>query len=421
MLEVTGFRGLTFDSRKVGSHDHVVTPPYDVISPDDRVRLAALSPYNMVHLLLPQEENGQSRYSVAAARLDAWVNEGILLEDAEASFYLLRQTFIGPKGERNVRRGFFGAMRLPEPGERYILEHERTFQKPMEDRQRLTEATRANLGAVFTLYSDPEDVLAPFLSQMDARAPEAGARTMDGVFQEFWRVPHDDAVTGFFRGKTLYIADGHHRFATACAYRDAMRAAQGASGPQPYDYALMAFVAFEDPGLCIYPPHRLVPTPPGFEPTAFLAGLRGCFEVIQVDGRLAECVEAPDPAGRPCVLGVAIHGCGDYLLALDEAKRTRLIGDEQHPALRALDVAVLHRGILERVLGVSGDTQFAYEKNAENALAAVHRGEVGLAFILRGTRADQVRACAEANEPMPPKSTYFFPKIPSGVVIKRLF
>jgi uncharacterized protein (DUF1015 family) len=444
MLEVRGFRGLTFDSAKVGPQDNVITPPYDVISPEEREQLAALSPYNLVHVNLPQDRPGQSRYEVAGALLDQWASAGILVQDREPAFYLLRQHFVDLHGVAQVRKAFFGVVRLPEAGDRYILGHERTFDKPVEDRLALTRATRANLGAVFGLYSDPGQRLAEFLRQMNLRPAAAAANTIDGVFQEFWRVPYDPEITEFFQDQTLYIADGHHRFKTAGIYRDEIRAQRGIPAlvddeNAPHEFVLMGFVALEDPGLKIYPPHRLLPMPADFDAARFLKALEPWFLVEPVPGDLPGCVEqaaknagkprmsawgAPEPVDEPfehpCVMGLAIHGHGDYLLTLRDIDRADLLGEDRGPAWRDLDVAVLHRGIIERILGVPEGAQFVYEKNVVRAMDAVRCGDAGIGFILRPTRPDQICACAEASEPMPQKSTYFFPKLPSGGVIHRL-
>lgn len=445
MLEIRGFRGYTFDTGKVGSQDNVITPPYDVISPEEREQLAALSPYNLVHLILPQDQEDKSRYQAAADAIEGWIAGGVLAQDTEPSFYLLRQHFVDLHGVAQVRRAFFAITRIPEADDKSILGHERTFDKPVEDRLQLTRYTKANLGAVFALYSDPDRALAAFLGQMEQRPADATANTIDGVRQEFWRVPYDENAAAFFRDKTLYIADGHHRFKTACIYRDEVRAAQGgmpacvSDETAPHEYVLMGFVALEDPGLKIYPPHRLLSMPPNFDAAAFLEALTSWFEVEQVAGDLPGRVEqaaktagkstqaawgapapAEDNAAHPCVIGLAIHGHGDYLLTLRDIDRTRLLGDDRGPAWRDLDVAVLHRGIIERILGVAEGTQFVYEKNAARAMESVRCGDAGIGFILQPTRPSQICACAEAREPMPQKSTYFFPKLPSGGIIHRL-
>lgn len=417
MPEVRGFCGWRYAPEVAGHPNTCITPPYDVISAEERASLAASNPNNFVHVLLPEPDGDRNRYTVAGETLAQWIAAGVLRQDEAPSYYLLRQRFTDLDGNPQERRGFFGVVRLPEEGERTILGHERTFDNPVEDRLRLTEAVHGNLGAVFVLHNDAQKRLTAFLGQMDTRAPDLEAHTFDGVAQAFWRVSEDPAVNACLKDEVFYIADGHHRFRTACAYRDAQRAAHNAPAePQPYDYALMGFVAFDDPGLKIYPPHRLVATPEGFDAATFLRDLETWFEVSPVDSDLPTRVERGQGA---TVMGVRIHGAGEFLLTLKEDRRVDLLGNDRDPAWRDLDVAVLHRGILERVLGFPEGSKFGYEKNLDAALEAVDTGSCGLAFILRATRADQIRACAEAGEPMPQKSTYFFPKLPSGGVIYR--
>lgn len=417
MLEVKGFNGVRYNPAKVGLLDYVITPPYDVITPDERRDLAKLSPYNLVHLILPEEREYMTRYESAGDYFRTWLAHGVLVQDDAPSYYLLRQTFTDVGGVQRVRTGFLGIAKLPEPGERYILGHERTFAKPVEDRLRLTEATRANLGPVFALYSDPVGALRPFLAQIDARPPDGVAHTIDGVRQELWRVAEAPEVNEVLRGKTLYIADGHHRFQTACTYRDAQRKEHPKSGLQPYDYALMGFVALEDEGLEIYPTHRLAQKPQGFTEATFLEAVAPWFEV-QPAG--ADLPAALDAAPGACVIGVSIAEGGNHLLTLKDIDRTELLGTDRAAAWRDLDVAVLHRGILERILKFPEGAEFAYEKQAAKAAAATRNGKAGIAFLLRATRKDQICACADASEPMPQKSTYFFPKLPSGAAINRL-
>lgn len=417
MLEVKGFRGVRYNPAKVGLLDYVITPPYDVITPEERRDLATLSPFNLVHLILPEEREFMTRYESAADYYRTWLAHGVLLKDDAPSYYLLRQHFVDVNGVKRVREGFLGAAKLPEPGERYILGHERTFSKPVEDRLRLTAATKANLGPVFGLYSDPAGALKPFLAQMDTRDPDGVAHTIDGVRQELWRVEESPAVAAFLQGKTIYIADGHHRFQTACTYRDEQRKAHPKPGVQPHDFVLMGFVALENEGLEIYPTHRLLQKPVDFSEKAFLDAVAPYFDV-QPAGR--DLVEALDAAPGGCVIGVAISGGGEYLLTLKDIDRVELLGDDRAAAWRDLDVAVLHRGIIERILKYPEGAEFAYEKQATKALAAARGGKAGIAFLLRATRKDQICACADAGEPMPQKSTYFFPKLPSGAAINSL-
>jgi len=415
MLEVKGFRGLRYNSALVPNLDLAITPPYDVITPEERAALAAGSPHNLVHLILPVESDGRDKYENAAAALESWIAEGALVQDDAPSLYLLRQHFTDLEGNAQVRRGFFGVIRLPEVNENYVLGHERTFAKPVEDRLRLTEATAANLGAVFGLYSDPEDALAPLLAQMDERPADMRAHTIDNVTQELWRVEDDTLVRGFFKDQTIYIADGHHRFQTACTYRDELRAKLSLDSNHPANFALMGFVSFSDPGLKIYPPHRVVTPPPLFDADAFLSALGEWFDVTAVAEDMPAAVKASGALGT---MGLAIPGKGDYVLSF-KGDRVAFLGDDRGPSWRDLDVALLHRGIIERLLGIPEGTVFEYEKSVAGAMKGAREGGK-LAFILQPTRSEQICACADAKEPMPQKSTYFFPKLPSGAAIHRL-
>ena len=413
MAEVRGFSAFRFDPAVVGNLDNVVTPPFDVITEDERVMLSARSPYNYTHVILPQDRDGKSKYDVAAETLGKWIAEGALKQDGEESFYLLEQTFTALDGATFVRRGFFGVAKVPEPGEDTVLGHERTFEWKVTDRLALTEATRTNLGAVFVLYKDDNHALGPFLNQMNMRAPDLEARTFEGVTQKVWRVKADPAVTAFFKDKKLYIADGHHRYRTAHTYRDKMRLAERPDGPRPYDYVLMGFIAMYDEGLFVYPAHRVIDLPEGFNQQTFLKDLEQWFEVLPVEDHLAEHVREEEE----CAIGVAFKGGKQFVLRLRDIDRVELLGNEHGAAWRDLDVSVLHGGILERLLHFPSDALHIYEKDPKLAIDMVESGKKGAAFILRNMLPAQVCACAEARESMPQKATYFFPKLPSGAAV----
>jgi uncharacterized protein (DUF1015 family) len=413
MPEVTGFRAYRYVQDRVGSYDKVITPPFDVISPEERIELMGYSPFNLTHLILPEEKYGLNKYEAAAKDFQSFIAQGVLTQDPEDSFYLLEQTFNDQDGKKHVRRGFFGVAKIPEPGAETVLGHERTFITKIQDRLALTRATQANLGAVFSLYSDPDGVLHPFLDQMRNRPEDMLAHTIDKVTQRIWRVPNDARVTEFLRDKKLYIADGHHRFATAVAYRDEMRAKENPTGPRPYDYVLMGFVDMDDPGLLVYPAHRVLDAPAGFVADEFLTKLKRWFDVTPSGADLAHEVRS----AKGCAIGLAIKGAGRYLLTLRDIDRVEFLGADRGPAWRELDVAILHRGIIENTLGLPEGAEFVYEHSAPKALDLVDSGKKGLAFILNATLARQIQACAEAKEPMPQKSTYIYPKLPSGAAI----
>lgn len=420
MIEIRGFRALRFDPEKTGALDSVITPPYDVISDEERARLAAGNPFNMTHLILPRAEGEATPYLHADALLQQWIAAGVLRRDAAPMVYVLRQRFRDPVGATLERRVFLACMKLPEKGERYILGHERTFDTPVQDRLALLRATRANLEPIFIMYSDPAGRLASEMFSITAgEAPLLAATTADGVKQELWARPLPEAAHAQFEGQTLYIADGHHRFKTACAYRDEQRQAHGKQGAAPYDYIMAGFVAFEEPGLKIYPAHRVLPKSVDADTDALKTKLDEYFVRRQVAGQ-ASMLEALEQDPAKCAM-IMYTGQDAWLLALKEDKRQELVGDDRHEAWQDLDVAVLHRGLLTRLMGLQDDIPLIYEKDADAAAARVDKGDAAIAFLLRATRPEQVRACAEAFEPMPQKSTYFFPKLPSGTVIYTHF
>lgn len=418
MANVQPFRALRYRADAAESFDDLITPPFDVISPEQREALFARSPRNYARVILPEEGEGQSKYEAAAGLLKAWQAQGVMEQDAGPCFYLLSQRFTGLDGKPHERRAFFAACQIPEDGEETVLGHERTFPYKIQDRLALTRATEANTGAVFVLYDDPAAALAPFLAQMDTRPPDMEAHTIDGVSQRLWVVPADPAVTAFFADRTLYIADGHHRYATARAYRDEQRAANpGVSGPQPHDFVLFGFVALQDPGLIVYPAHRVLDAPEGFDADAFLDRLGEWFDVGPITGSPMDALNQQ----TRCAFVLAIKGRTDLLLVLkDGIDRGAWLGEEHGPAWRDLDVAVLHRGIIEQALGVAEGAEFAYIVDGYKALEAVHEGPRGLAFLMRNLEAAQICACADAREFMPQKATYFYPKLPSGAVINPL-
>ena len=417
MVEIRGFKALRFDATITGSLNNVLTPPYDVIGEAERDRLAKSGPYNMTHLILPVAHGEQPPYARAAALLAQWVACGALRADKEEHIYLLRLRFTGPDGIKRERKSFLARLKLPEKEERFILGHERTFDKPVEDRLALLRATKANLEPIFLMYSDPDGQLAPDLfGQMTHKAPLLSATTADGVEQELWAAMLPEAAQRHLEGQTLYIADGHHRFKTACAYRDEQRAqAMPMDKSLPHDYVMAGFVAFEEPGLKIHAAHRVLPATFGVNLDALLARLEtyfNCTPLPKGDAMLESLEEEDDR----CAM-IMYSARGAWRLVLREDQRDALLGRDRAEAWRNLDVAVLHRGILGNLLNTPDTLDLLYENDASEAMARVDAGTAVLAFLLRATRAEQVRACAEAFEPMPQKSTYFFPKLPSGAAI----
>jgi uncharacterized protein (DUF1015 family) len=251
---------------------------------------------------------------------------------------------------------------------------------------------------------------------MDRREPDIAARTVDGCDQRVWRVDDDPAVAAFFRDKPLYIADGHHRYATAVEWRERVRAANGGAAG-PHDFILLGFVEMSDPGLVVWPTHRLLDPPAGFSMPAFLDSLAPWFDTRAVEGDLPWALDA----AQGCAFGLAAHDGSQHLLTLRPgADRAALLGEDEHPVWRGLDVAVLHRGVFERILGLAPGAELVYEPVAVKAMARLRAGEKTLAFLMKPAGPETIRSCADNGVFMPQKATYFFPKLPTGAVIHRL-
>jgi uncharacterized protein (DUF1015 family) len=402
----------------VGSLDSVIAPPYDVIGPEERRELIARSPFNVVELDLPEGPGAADRYEHAGETLDEWLLQGVLKRDREPSLWAYEQEFEGRDGDARTRRGVLARVRLEPYGPGGVHAHERTQPGPKEDRLRLTRATRHNLSPIFALY--PGDAW-PHLESALGDRPWGEATDGDGTTHRAWRVTDPalhDAVAEELADAELLIADGHHRYETARAYEEEV----GAEAPGPHSYVLMSLVSLEDPGLVVFPTHRLLYDldPSQYEPLG--SGLRELFDVEEVG------LDAMDPAGED---GVGVFGYADshhkqgYLLRLrDRAQLARAMPDKPD-AYRELDAVVLEELVLRGILGMSTEDiaakrGLAYDSDPASARAAIESGERDCVFMLRPTPIEAVRAVAAVGETMPPKSTYFFPKLATGIVFNPL-
>jgi uncharacterized protein (DUF1015 family) len=414
MADVQPLRALHYDLAKVGPLGDVAAPPYDVIDADQRAALVARSPHNVVEIDLP---DGEDPYAHAAELFAAWQRSGVLVRDAEPALWALEQRYSGPDGELRRRRGFFARVRIEDYGPGRIRPHERTHPGPREDRLRLTRATRANLSPIFSLYSDPS---ATAWNALDAAKPHEGWGQFedgDGTLHRLWRVADADAIETVSRtlaDAELLIADGHHRYETSHVY------AEEIGGEGDHRYVLMCLVALEDPGLTVFPTHRLVG---GLDP-ARRAALAEAIERDFLATAVAREQIAPAPGSGPLVLGYADSQRTLRLELRDQSIADAALADMPAP-YRRLDTGVLEALLLKGALGLDDEDishmhDFGYARDAAQALALVDSGEFDVAFLLRPTPVEQVREIAAAGVNMPPKSTYFFPKVPTGLVMNPL-
>jgi uncharacterized protein (DUF1015 family) len=419
MADVLPLKGLHYDLAKVGGLGAVASPPYDVIDAAGRARLLDRSPYNAVAIDLPvpfDPDDPASRpigepYEEAARRIDAWRAEGVLEADAEDAVWALSQDYTAPDDGARTRHGVLVRVRVEDYETGTVRPHERTHPGPLQDRLELTRATRLNLSPIFALSTvDPWPLVEPGLSA----EPWGEVTDDDGTVNRVWRVADPAVVVAVaerLAGAQLLIADGHHRYETARAYRDEI----GGEGPQ--NYTLMALTGLEDPGLTVFPTHRLLSGLAVGEGRRerLLAGLSELFEVTEVPR------SELDPAAAE---GVGVFGLFDgtarRLRLRDTATLDRRLAGKPE-AYRRLDAAILEALVLEGLAGMSEEDiterrGIEYAKSVPGALDMVENGAYDLAFILRPVPIGQIRAVAATDENMPPKSTYFFPKVMTGFV-----
>ena len=451
MAFIRPFRGVGYNPQKIGDLGKVVAPPYDVISPQEQDALYLRHPQNVVRLILnketPQDNPQDNRYTRSAALYSAWQKEGILARAPKPQFYFLQEEFspsILPAGQTSlseniIRQGFIGLIRMEDYSAKVVLPHEKTQTKPRADRLALMDACQANFSQIYSLYADEEKAMAPIYKQVFSSGPPAFDVTdSEGIRRKLWMVG-DPAVLKqvreIMKPKKIYIADGHHRYETALAYREKQRQKfPKGTGGETYNFTMMYFAAMEDPGVFILPTHRVVNNLEGFKAEAFLDQLRSDFAVEAVDcqpGKEKNLLEQllKELAARSekeRVLGMAIKGQKTYfLLALKDDKAIDQAEPGIAPSLKALDVNLLHIPILKKRLQIgaqdlAASKKVAYIKDPAVAAAAVQSGEGQIAFFLNPTRTYQVRDVSLAGETMPSKSTFFYPKLLSGLVINPL-
>ncbi len=416
MADIQPLTALHYDPPRTGGLQDVVAPPYDVIDAEQRAQLEARSPYNVVRIDLP---TGDDPYEAAARQFAEWRASGIIVEDREPAMWALAQDYTGPDGRQRTRHGLFARVRVEEYGAGRIRPHERTHPGPKEDRLRLTRATSANLSPIFSLFSDPERAVEGALAGHLDHAPWAQTTDDDGTVNRLWRITDRDAIAtaqATLAGSELLIADGHHRYETARVY------AQEVGGEGPQRYVLMCLVALQDPGLTIFPTHRLIrgATPAGQERLA--QALRDDF---QIDALADTAALAPAAGDRVQIGCIDAHFQKPFMLTLkDQAIAAAALPGHSEPYQR-LDTAVLEALILKGALGMSDEDidhldGLAYARDFAQALELVRSGEFDAAFFMAPTPVEQVQAVAAAGESMPPKSTYFYPKVPTGLLFNSL-
>jgi uncharacterized protein (DUF1015 family) len=427
MAEIQPLRALHYNPAVAGPLADVTAPPYDVIDSAQRAELLARSPHNIVAIDLPEGGGGRDsdRYAAAANLLEAWQLEGALVRDSQPAVWAHAQEYTGPDGRRLSRRGFYCRVRIEEYGPGRVRPHERTHPGPKEDRLALTRATRANISPIFSLYSDPAQAAWAALEPATADAPWGEVTDEQGTTHRLWRVADPDAIAAVqqaTRDAELLIADGHHRYETMRTYADEV------GGEGEHRYILMCLVALQDPGLTVFPTHRLIGGLDRERQEALREALHRDFDITEVPIEQIAPPIGPQPRGArtPLQLGyIDAHHQQAYRLTL----RDQAIADAALPgrsqAYRQLDTGVLEALLLKGALGFSDEDishlhGLFYARSTGEALELVREGAYDAAFFMRATPVEQVADIAAAGENMPPKSTFFYPKLLTGLLLNPL-
>ncbi len=429
MTKIAPFPGLRYNPKKV-EIAKVVAPPYDVIDAALQAELYERSPYNIVRLDLAKEEGGQTRYQVAEKNLEAFKQAGILMRDEPPSVYLYFQSFTVPSGQRLTRRGFFAVRRLESFEEGGVKPHENTFPGPKADRLKLMHATRADLSPVFGLFSDPKHEVEPRLAELASVDPELRI-VEDGEEHRLWRVREPAAIAKLLEvvhDRPLLIADGHHRYETALNYRDEQRSRLGDryTGREPFNYVLMYFCSLQDPGLSVLPTHRVLAERPDADPKILYPLIQKYARLKSfAAGKAAEALNfLQDEGEREHVVGWVHDGKIDVLTFNADRLTENEAMSHLHLSLRDLDVTILHELLLAELMGVTKGAQkeigkIIYVKDAPEAIRLAEEKNT-YAFLMNPTKLKQIEAVAEIGEKMPQKSTFFYPKLLTGLVMYEL-
>jgi len=445
MAKIFPFRGYRYDVEKVKSLDEVISDPYDKIGDDLQEFYYEKNPQNIVRMIkgktYPNDTDTNNQYTRGAGFLKSWISDGILKRDETPCIYVCDQEYIVPGvGGTRTRKGFVALLRLMSYEEGGVKPHERTLAGPKADRLKLMRATKTQFGQIFMLYPDPDNAVNALLDEArDARQPIV-ARDRFNDQHKVWPVS-DPRIIGDLRrlmqDKQVFIADGHHRYETALAFRDEMRGKVPPTDDfETIENRMITFVSFDDPGLLVLPTHRLIRHVRDFDPDALVENLGRLFELEMLPfsdeasrkESLGKTTEAMSRAAEnDHVIGMILAGQKQFIVARlrDDATLDKMIPDVESEDFKRLDVVVLHTLILENLLGITKE-DMAHERNIEYlrdagpGVDSVLKADAQAFFILNPTKTWQVRNVASAGVRMPQKSTDFYPKLVTGLVLNKL-
>jgi uncharacterized protein (DUF1015 family) len=444
MPEILPFIGTRYNSRLIEDLNLVLAPPYDIISPEKRILYYNRHPHNVIRLISGRDKPGDDEYNNKYIRaenyLRTWKRDGILVDDNKRSLYFYEQEFESPPGKKRLRRGLFALVKLEDYRKGAIVRHEQTQSAPKADRLKLLRATKCNLSPILVLYSDSKHSLSKITEEVTATPPWETIKDDDGVTHRLWVVSKKAVIeqtVHLLSDKELFIADGHHRYETALTYRDEMRqAARQTIGCQPHDYMMMYLTNFYDDGLVILPTHRVLSKDlgSGVEIDEVIEDLKDYFTLseMKVDLNHPEAAESlltkkvAEKGKDRAAFAMVLSNGKTFILALKKrASIDDMIPEEIPAPLKNLDVTILHKYMISQVWIGNPEIEpeeddIIYTKDAKEAVLLLKNRKACAVLIMNSVKVDQLREVAAIGAVMPPKTTYFYPKLPSGLVMRDL-
>ncbi len=433
MANVKPFSALRYDTAKIGSLSDVTAPPYDIISPEEQDKYCE-NPHNIIHLELGKvydtDTDENNRYTRAKDCLSDWMERGVLKREDSPAYYLYEEIFSLPDGSVKSLKGLISAVELVPFSEKVILPHEETLSKAKQDRFALMSETNANFSPIYFLYMDEEKTVNKIIEQVIKTNPTETFKTKDGIIHNLWVIKEPDLLSKIeisFKDKQLFIADGHHRYETALNYRNKLsETVENFDESHGGNYIMAFAVEMDDPGLVVLPTHRIIKNLESFDEEKIVSSLENTFEVSKIAST------SPDTDGEKIldenkdVSSFVMYTGKDYfyLLTLKDEDAMKKALPSRSDAYRGLDVSVLHTLILDGHFGIDTDNManqknLVYTKFSTEAISSVKSGEAQCSFLLNATKVRQIKDVSLLNEKMPQKSTYFYPKLITGLVINK--
>jgi uncharacterized protein (DUF1015 family) len=443
VAKIFPFKGIVYNKKVIDNLNKVMAPPYDVISQEEQEKLYASHPYNIVRLILgkefPGDNESNNKYVRAERFFASWLKHGLLAQDEEPAIYVYEQTYLRDK--KKVKRiGFFSLLRLEDFDRGKVLPHEETFSKAKLDRLELMRVCSSNFESIFSIFSDHVGYVEKIMKKHSRKKPAIHVKDPSGTLHSIWKIVHKGDIKRIIKAlsdKTVFIADGHHRYEASLRYRDEMKDKyQKFTGEELYNHILMYFTAIEGKGLTIFPIHRVVRGIPDLDIPSFEDALKEYFDIElfpftkrtepKVRKKLTKLMEKL--GDKEHVFGMLLEGMSQYyLLKLkDEKAVDRFVKDGKPKEWKRLDVTILHALVINHVLGltterVASEEHISYVKGTDNAVDRVLKGGNQIVFLLNPTKVAQIVKIANDKEKMPQKSTFFYPKLLSGILMNKIF